>query len=66
MESNLNNEKSTRIGIKTMRSIVTVKNVSSTGPRTFYHGENTINNPLEIDNAFNNYSASVANTAKQH
>ena len=66
MESNLNYEKSTRIGVKTTRSIVTVKNVSSTGPRTFSHGENIITNPLEIDNAFNNYSASVPDTAKQN
>ena len=28
------------------------------------HGENTITNPCEISNVFNNYFASVADTAK--
>ena len=41
-----------------------MKNVISTVPRTLSHGENTITNPCEIANVFNNYFASVADTAK--
>ena len=35
-------------------------------PRTLSHGENTTTNPCEIANVFNNYFASVAETAKQN
>ena len=42
-----------------------MKNVISTVPRTLCHGENTTTNPCEIANVFNNYFASVAETAKQ-
>ena len=41
-----------------------MKNVISTVPRTLSHGENTITNPCEIAQVFNNYFASVADTAK--
>ena len=41
-----------------------MKNVIATVPRTLSHGENTITNPCEIAIAFNNYFASVADTAK--
>ena len=41
-----------------------MKNVISTVPRTLSHGDNTITNPYEIANIFNNYFASVADTAK--
>ena len=41
-----------------------MKNALSTVPRTLSHGENAITNPCEIANAFNNYYASVADTAK--
>ena len=63
-ESNLNNSKNTWKGIK---SILTMKNVISTVPRTLSlsHGDNTIPNPCEIANIFNNYFASVADAAKQ-
>ena len=60
-ESNLNNSKSTWKGIK---FIITMKNVISTVPRTLSHDENTITNPCEIANVFNNYFVSVADTAK--
>ena len=43
-----------------------MKNVISTVPRTLSHGENTTTNPCEIANVFNNYFASVAETAKQN
>ena len=42
-----------------------MKNVISIVPRTLSHGENTTN-PCEIANVFNNYIASVAETAKQN
>ena len=41
-----------------------MKNVLSTVPRTLSHGENTVSNPCEIANVFNNYFVSVADTAK--
>ena len=41
-----------------------MKNVILTALRTLSHGENTITNPCEIANVFNNYFASVADTAK--
>ena len=43
-----------------------MKNVISTVPRTLSQGDNTITNPCEIANVFNNYFASVADTAKQN
>ena len=42
-----------------------MKNVKSTVPRTLSHGVNTTTNPCKIANAFNNYFALVAVTAKQ-
>ena len=36
-----------------------MKNVISTVPRTLSRGENTISNPCEIANVFNNYFAST-------
>ena len=62
-ESNLNNSKNAWKGIK---SIITIKNAILTVPRTLSHGENTIINPCEIANVFNNYFTSVADTAKQN
>ena len=43
-----------------------MKNVTSTVPRTLSHGENTTSSPCEIANVFNNYFASVAETAEQN
>ena len=62
-ESNLSNSKNTWKGIK---SIITMKNVISTVPKTLSHGKNTITNPCEIANVFNNYFSSVNYTAKQN
>ena len=59
----MNNSKNTWEGIK---SIIAMKNVISTVPRTLSQGENTTTNPCEIANIFNNYFASVAETAKQN
>ena len=41
-----------------------MENVISTVPRTLSHHKNTITNPCKIANAFHNYFASVADTAK--
>ena len=43
-----------------------MKNVILTVPRTLSHCENIITNPCEIAEVFNNYFASVANTAKEN
>ena len=43
-----------------------MKNFITTVPRTLSHGENTTANPCDIANVFNNYFASVAETAKQY
>ena len=51
---------------KGIKSTITMTNVVSTVPITLSHGENTITNPWEIPNVFNNYIASVADTAKQN
>ena len=59
----MNNSKNTWEGIK---SIIAMKNVISTVPRTLSQGENTTTNPCEIANIFNNYFPSVAETAKQN
>ena len=42
-----------------------MKNVISSIPRTLSHGDNTITNPCEIANIFNNFFALVVDTAKQ-
>ena len=43
-----------------------MKIVISTVPRTLSHGKNKITNSCEIANVFNNYFASVVDTAKQN
>ena len=43
-----------------------MKNVISTVPRTLSWGKNTITNPCQTTNVFNNYFASVADIAKQN
>ena len=62
-EPNLSNLKDTWKGIK---PIIKMKNVISIVPRTLSHGENTITNPCEIANVYNNYLTSVPHTAKQN
>ena len=61
--SNLNNSKNIWKGIK---SIITMKNVISIVPRTLSHGVNTTTNLCETATVFNNYLASVDETAKQN
>ena len=63
LESNLNNSKNAWKGVK---SIITMKNIISTVPRTLpqLYLEHSLTNPCEIANIFNNYFASVPDTAK--
>ena len=56
-ESNRNNAKIIWKGIK---SIITLKNITSSMPRTILQGENLITNPFDIANIVNNYFSSVA------
>ena len=62
-ESNWNNAKIIWKGIK---SIITLKDITSSMPRTTSQGENLITNPYDIANIFNNYFSSVADTAKEN
>ena len=61
--SNWNNAKIIWKGIK---SIITLKDITSSVPRTISQGENLITNPYDIANIFNNYFSSVADTAKKN
>ena len=61
-ESNWNNAKIIWKGIK---SIITLKGITSSVPRTISQREDSITNPYDIANIFNNYFSSVADTAKE-
>ena len=63
LEINWNNIKTTRKGIK---SIISLKIVASSLPTvpSLDNGD-TITNPYDIVNTFNNYFASIAETAKR-
>ena len=62
-ERNWNNIKNTWNGIK---SLISVKTVASSVPTvlSFDNGD-TITNPYDIANTFNNYFASIAQTTKK-
>ena len=62
-ESNWNNAKIIWKGIK---SIITLKDITSSVPRTILQEENLIANPYDIANIFNNYFSSVAHNAKEN
>ena len=62
-EPNWHNAKIIWKGIK---SIITLKDITSSVPRTISQGENLITNPYDIANIFNNYFSSVADTAKEN
>ena len=62
-ESNWNNVKIIWKGIK---SIITLKDITSSVPRTISQGENFITNPHDTANIFNNYFSSVPDTAKEN
>ena len=61
-ESNWNNAKIIWKGIK---SLITLKDITSSVPRTISHGENLITNPYYIAN-INNYFSSIVDTAKEN
>ena len=61
-ESNWNKAKIIWKGIK---SIITLKDITSSVPRTISQGENLITNPYDIANIFNNSFSSFADTAKE-
>ena len=62
-ERNWNNIKNTWKGIK---SLISLKTVASTIPTVlFLDNGNTITNPYDIANNFNNYFASIAETTKK-
>ena len=62
-ESNWNNAKIIWKGIK---SIITLKDITSSVPRTISQGENVITKPYNIANIFSNYFSSVTDTAKEN
>ena len=47
-----------------IKSIITLKNLTSSVARIISQGESLIINPHDIANIFNNYFSSVADTAK--
>ena len=51
---------------KGIKSFITLKNITSSVPRTISQGENLISNPYDIANIFNNYFSSVADAAKEN
>ena len=56
-ECNWNNIKNTW---KEIKSLISLKNISTSVPRTLNHNNKTVTNPFEIANIFNNHFASVA------
>ena len=60
--ANKNNIKNTWKGIK---SIITIKNLSSDIPKTLSCNGLTITNKVEISNIFNNYLATIAEKIKR-
>ena len=61
-ETNWNNIKNTRKGIKS----ITLKSVASNVPTVLsLDNGDTITNPYDIANTFNNYFASIAETTKK-
>ena len=56
-ESNWNNIKNTWKGIK---SLITLKDISTSVPRTLKHNNKTVTNPVEIAEIFNKHFVSVA------
>ena len=66
-KSNWNNVIITWKGIKSIikkHHKKTLKNITSSVPRTIWQGEHLITNPYDIANIFDNYFSSVADTAK--
>ena len=59
----MNNIKNTWKGIK---SIITIKNLSSDIPKSLSSNGSTITNQVEISNVFNNYFATIAEKTKEN
>ena len=59
----MNNIKNTWKGIK---SIITIKNLSSDIPKSLFCNGSTITNKVEISNIFNNYFATIAEKTKEN
>ena len=52
---------------KGIKSLISLKSVASSAPTVLSHvNGNTITNPYDIANPFNNYFASIAETAKNN
>ena len=62
-ESNRNNIKNTWKGIT---SLITLKDISTTVPRTLNHNNKTVTNPVEIANIFNKHFVSVAEKTRAY
>ena len=62
-KANMNNIKNTWKGIK---SIITIKNLSSDIPKSLSSSGFTIKNQVEISNVFNNYFAAIAEKTKEN
>ena len=62
-KANMNNIKNTWKGIK---SIITIKNLSSDIPKSLSSNRSTITNQVEISNVFNNYFATIAEKTKEN
>ena len=59
----MNNIKNTWKGIK---SIITIKNLSSDIPKSLSYNGSTITNKVEISNIFNNYFATITENTKEN
>ena len=62
-ESNWNNMRKTRKGIKT---IISIKNITTAIPHSIEFNNRTITDPTAISNVFNNYFTSIAEKRKSN
>ena len=62
-KANISNIKNTWKGIK---SIITIKNLSSDLPKSLSSNGSTIKNPVEFSNVFNSYFATIAEKTKEN
>ena len=62
-KANMNNIKNTWEGIK---SIITIKNLSSDTPKSLFSNGSTITNHVEISNVFNKYFATITEKTKEN
>ena len=62
-ESNKNNIKNTW---KRIKSLITLKDISTSVPSTLNHNNKTVTNPVEIANIFNKHFVSVAEKTRAY